>query len=396
MNGLVPLLAAGVGAHCGSEELGSLSQRGDGPTVVPVHVNTRPFDEAMRTIEDDKTYGRVATREMRRVDDEKNWVDWNVWALNALSNTAYVFCLGGEEVPFHFRLELATWNAGDRAKEQYAGIKDSDRVVLIVDRTILEEGKEDSGIEEWKTFVTNESDVLIGSMPKRAWDSLTQQHKNQVSSTLTGRILPDVNAKIQKLLTEAERLNNEAAAKEAAAGDGSSTAAGDTCTAQHFDTHFSLYSWTDCSFTDCALRGESPGCAVEDEDVGESCCGDGICGAGGVCEASYGFCEDEYTCDDGNDCTVDTCDEEYDYCIATPAPDGTSCDGGYGGCMDGYCEYVYEFCADGYSCDDGNDCTVDTCDEQNDACGNAPAPNGTSCDGGYGACDDGYCNSMYY
>ena len=95
-------------------------------------------------------------------------------------------------------------------------------------------------------------------------------------------------------------------------------------------------------------------------------------------------CEDSYGCNDGYDCTNDTCDPVYSGCVYTPVnsncDDATFCNG-------------EEVCdpedpgADGFGCIDGPDptcadenaCTIDTCGGS-DSCEHDPADDGTVCD----------------
>jgi len=136
------------------------------------------------------------------------------------------------------------------------------------------------------------------------------------------------------------------------------------------------------------------------------------------------------TCDDGEDCTVDTCDPDIDDCVFTSSgdacDDGLFCNGqetcdpdsgcaaGGDPCPNEFCDEAGDRCVecvDDFDCDDGvfcngaercdlaagtcdrgpavvcddqNDCTTDHCDAQTDGCTHAPDD---------GACDDGeFCN----
>lgn len=91
------------------------------------------------------------------------------------------------------------------------------------------------------------------------------------------------------------------------------------------------------------------------------------------------------SCDDGVDCTVDYCDSGVDDCVNEPWDEYCSndlfCDG------DEVCDPVAG-CRPGVpvDCDDGQDCTVDTCDEEDWRCIHTTADD---------ACDDGqFCNGM--
>ncbi len=159
-----------------------------------------------------------------------------------------------------------------------------------------------------------------------------------------------------------------------------------------------------------------------DCDNGVFCDGTETC-SGGICQAGVPF-----DCDDFLACTQDLCDEETGTCVHVP--DNTWCDNGLFcdgletcdaslGCLDGaspcpqlcaedvdscvacfvdadcdngaHCDGV-EVCVAGtcqggtaINCDDAIACTVDTCDEDADACQNTPdnalCNNGAFCDG---------------
>lgn len=81
-------------------------------------------------------------------------------------------------------------------------------------------------------------------------------------------------------------------------------------------------------------------------------------------------------CDDGDDCTVDSCDPALDECVSTPSDD--ACDDGL------FCNGV-ESCDPDTGCAAGEDpCPGQLCDETNDRC--------VECLG-HAACDDGlFCN----
>lgn len=105
------------------------------------------------------------------------------------------------------------------------------------------------------------------------------------------------------------------------------------------------------------------GCEVDDEcDDGVFCNGREYCNDAGVCAGSGAP-----DCDDGAACTTDGCDEAIDACVYIP--DHRSCDNGrvcdgreqcvaWTGCIDG----------DPIDCDDGDECTVDRCVDEEGGC----------------------------
>ena len=153
---------------------------------------------------------------------------------------------------------------------------------------------------------------------------------------------------------------------------------------------------------------------------GENLCKDVVCDDGdactvGTCDYVDGTCDfTPIVCDDYETCTEDTCDPA-DGCVFTAVEDGTVCDGPYGMCEAGSCvapcdlasdeEYQcpitglenlfccpgQEYCRDDCyvpecqtheDCDAGNECTEEYC--SGDMCRSSLAPNGTPCDFGGG------------
>lgn len=115
-----------------------------------------------------------------------------------------------------------------------------------------------------------------------------------------------------------------------------------------------------------------------DCDDGDACNGEEFCEAGTCLDGP------ELDCEDGNPCTLDDCETVtgcvYEEVIG-PCEDGSACTVG-DGCINGSCVGGV-----GISCDDGDLCTVDTCDDA-EGCVNALIPEGDGCDDG-NACTQG-------
>jgi cysteine-rich repeat protein len=123
---------------------------------------------------------------------------------------------------------------------------------------------------------------------------------------------------------------------------------------------------SDCCTSNCELQSSGPG----------------------VCE-DFQFCTENYacpnatcyqqmrSCDDGNPCTVDSCDEVNDSCVHW-SRDYASCDDGL------YCT-VSDICLGGVcggqprNCGDDNACTGETCDEATDTCVSTALPPANGC-----------------
>jgi hypothetical protein len=107
-------------------------------------------------------------------------------------------------------------------------------------------------------------------------------------------------------------------------------------------------------------------------------CSDGnLCNGAEICDAGVCHRGDVLACDDGNPCTTDGC-AALSGCTHAAVDDGTVCGlddpcGGTGTCARGTCTGRVPL-----SCDDGNDCTADTC-SPGSGCRNASLDDGTPC-----------------
>jgi len=149
----------------------------------------------------------------------------------------------------------------------------------------------------------------------------------------------------------------------------------------------------------CVAQPANGGAACDDGQfctVGETC-GAGTCGGGAPRD-----------CDDGDDCSVDSCDDTAGACLHPDAPDGTLC-AASGGCLVGgtctaglcnasipapsgtpcddadactsadVCDAAGSCAGAAVTCDDTNACTADSCAPAS-GCVFTPVPNGTTCD----------------
>lgn len=166
-----------------------------------------------------------------------------------------------------------------------------------------------------------------------------------------------------------------------------------------------------CTTDGCAA---ATGCTFT-VDVGAPCSDGNGCTLGDTCAADAGCAPGPLeTCDDQVTCTVDSCNPQDGGC--SNVPDHAACDGGNPCAVDtcnpvSDCEFAFkpqgEACEDmnacttagqcngagvcgssPVNCDDGNACTLDTCNVVT-GCSNAPLADDTPCAGG--ACLDGTC-----
>ncbi len=103
--------------------------------------------------------------------------------------------------------------------------------------------------------------------------------------------------------------------------------------------------------------------------------------------AELGPCLSDLECDDGNDCTTDSCDAGA--CVNAAKADDSAC-GVDGICCAGSC--VAAACGADADCDDGSECTTDSCTGAGTCaatCNNDAVADGTAC--GAGLCCGGSC-----
>ncbi len=130
------------------------------------------------------------------------------------------------------------------------------------------------------------------------------------------------------------------------------------------------------------------GCVYEPKVEGFSCDSDNDACTVEQCNGS-GACIQPSTilCDDGNPCTVGTCNQSTGGCDYAPVPNEPKVD-----CDDGNVCTYNDACSDGacvgtqVSCDDGNLCTIDLCDLQTGECQNSPKCESND------ACSFAWCN----
>ncbi|MGB0716276.1 MAG: hypothetical protein ACPGXK_10380 [Phycisphaerae bacterium] len=163
----------------------------------------------------------------------------------------------------------------------------------------------------------------------------------------------------------------------------------------------------------CTIDNCDPDSGTCDNVPDDSLCDDGnSCNGAEFCDPLNG-CQPglAVNCDDGVGCTVDSCDENTGACINTP--DDSLCNNG--DFCDGVetCDPVNDCVANNVpDCNDGNDCTVDVCDEVTDSCVSNPnnglcndnddctldacTPNGCTNTNQCGACcqEDGSCEDV--
>ncbi len=123
-------------------------------------------------------------------------------------------------------------------------------------------------------------------------------------------------------------------------------------------------------------------------------CNDGLfCSENETCNAGVCGGGTPVVCNDSDACTTDSCDEGADACVFNPVPPIPGAEGPPGDptCLDDVdndCDGDVDLvdsscvaCAVNSDCDDGNECTVDVCNDIL-VCEYSPVTDGTSCDDG--------------
>ncbi len=116
----------------------------------------------------------------------------------------------------------------------------------------------------------------------------------------------------------------------------------------------------------CSFKNKGGGCNDNNPCTYSDRCTAGKCGG------------TTRSCNDGNHCTLDTCDPKDGKCKHAAGPDGTVCTDGNS------CTHT-DRCAKGKcvgknkTCNDGNVCTVESCNKSTGLCQFAPAKEGTKC-----------------
>ena len=145
-----------------------------------------------------------------------------------------------------------------------------------------------------------------------------------------------------------------------------------------------------CTFDYC-----EPGLGCLQDILAGAPCDDGLaCTQGDKCQADAECTGEAVDCDDGNPCTYDHCSNEGAGCVfelldEVPCSDSDECTVG-DVCVDGQCLGAPK------DCDDGNDCTVDGCEQPAGVCLNevetgAGCSDGNPCTKGDVCLEDGAC-----
>jgi cysteine-rich repeat protein len=175
-------------------------------------------------------------------------------------------------------------------------------------------------------------------------------------------------------------------------GDGLADCADPDCAATPCDDGSFCTVFDQCNAGICVGTprdcGDGNDCTVDSCDEGaDACVHDAVAADGNACEDGQ-FCTVGDTCAGGacasgaprdctvfgGSCTTGVCNESIDQCEPEPANDGSPCDDGLF-CTSG------EFCSGGtctgaslLTCDDDNSCTSDACNEASDQCVNDLLP----------------------
>jgi len=156
-------------------------------------------------------------------------------------------------------------------------------------------------------------------------------------------------------------------------------------------------SMTDCDDDNvCTADSCVPATGCEHSPVDGACDDDDACTTADHCQAGTCTGGPPLVCDDGNVCTMDSCDPD-DGCMAEPVQDGAGCDDGNACTLTDTCLAGACVGANVPDCDDSDKCTADSCnpaagcvhDAITPCCGNGSKEAGEQCDDGNNNDGDG-------
>ena len=144
----------------------------------------------------------------------------------------------------------------------------------------------------------------------------------------------------------------------------------------------------ECEQSACSEK--SGKCEVADLPDGVTCSDGKTCSIGDNCKAGECKPTAENPCDDGSVCTKDNCNQLLDLCKNDQL---TDCDDGDKCTKNDTCAGTKCVGGKALSCDDGNKCTADSCDKAKGCVNDADGPTGEPCEDGDKCTDNDACKS---
>ena len=161
----------------------------------------------------------------------------------------------------------------------------------------------------------------------------------------------------------------------------------------------------DCTFLngECVVgecQAGAGGCAPTPLQDGTTCSDSNPCTGPDQClagecagPAQQACCQVDLDCEDGNACTVDSCEVGSGVCTNDPAPmQGQGCEDGKWCTVEDACTAAGSCVGEPRVCQ-GNECAAGVCDEQASACGEEPLVDGTPCTDDGSGCTDDICKA---
>jgi len=100
------------------------------------------------------------------------------------------------------------------------------------------------------------------------------------------------------------------------------------------------------------------------------------------------------SCDDKNDCTIDSCDSDTFQCVHTAVADGTDCEDGQNCTIHDLCQGGLCYSGPNRTCTASDQChEAGVCSPKTGECTNPPAANGKACDDGLKCTYSDQCNA---
>jgi probable HAF family extracellular repeat protein len=139
-----------------------------------------------------------------------------------------------------------------------------------------------------------------------------------------------------------------------------------------------------CAATECRNAGTcAPAtgeCGGSPKANGATCSDNNLCTTTDTCQSGECVGTGALACDDGDPCTIDSCNARTG-CAHEPAPAGTTCDDGDACTTASQCQAGLCVATAALDCSDDDPCTSERCDATV-GCVRGDEPNGTACDDG--------------
>ena len=307
-----------------------------------------------------------------------NWVesiefDWNIEAPNEKqipgesSNNRVMHAdactsTNGCRLTLRNQIDLSSYNGAALKFWRYVDSEIGNKEFLRVDAyngnfwsTLAQWSNNNGDDDQWHYEILDLSDYLVSDFKLRF-----------VSKESLGSEVTEIDKVLIESLAESQSCASDAECDDGVYCNGEERCISGACQSSPSVDCSSLNSQCNAGICDEA----SDSCVLQNANEGFAC-DDGLyCNVGETCQSGACAGGSQRICPNDPQCGTSACDEDTNSCINNPVPDGTACDDNL------FCT-VNDLCVSGsctgssMDCSDNVVCTVDSCDETNDACNNA-------------------------